>query len=160
MATKTNPIPSHYRRVTPALIVKGAAKAIDFYTKVFGAKERLRFPGPEGTIVHAEVEIGDSVLIVEEAAPYMGTQAPPNGGLEGSPVFQYIYVSDVDATIKRAVELGATLKRAAENQFYGDRDGYIIDPFGHSWTISTHIEDVPPEEMARRMNALLQGGKQ
>lgn len=148
---KPNPIPGRYRRITPALVVNDAAKALEFYAQVFGAKERSRFPGPDGTILHSEVEIGDSVLIVEDAVPFMGTQAPPVGGFDGTPTFLYIYVGDVDATIERAVELGATLKRPAQDQFYGDRDGFIIDPFGHGWTISSHVEDVAPDEMMRRM---------
>jgi len=146
-----NPIPDRYRRVTPALIVDGAAKALDFYAKVFEATERMRFLGPDGSIVHAEIEIGDSVIIVEEAAPYMGTTAPPPGGLEGSPCFNYIYVKDVDAVIEQAVRLGATLKRPPQDQFYGDRDGFIVDPFGHGWTVGTHVEDVAPDELMRRM---------
>jgi PhnB protein len=154
MATTPNPIPQNYRRITPALVVDDAAKALAFYAEVFGATERLRFPGPGGTIAHAEVEVGDSVVIVEDASPYMGTQAPPAGGVEGSPAFLFVYVEDVDATIARAVERGATLKRAAEDQFYGDRDGFVVDPFGHGWTIASHVEDVAPDEMARRMAAM------
>ena len=153
-----NPIPAHYRRVTPALVVDGAAKALEFYAAVFGATERMRFPGPGGTIAHAEVELGDAVVIVEDASPYMGTQAPPPGGLEGSPAFLFVYVEDVDATIERAVELGATLKRPAEDQFYGDRDGFVVDPFGHGWTIASHVEDVAPDEMERRMAAMMEQG--
>jgi PhnB protein len=159
VTTKPNPIPERYRRVTPALVVNGAAKALEFYTQVFGASERMRIPGPQGTIAHAEIEIGDSVLIVEDAAPFMGTQAPPPSGLEGSPEFLYIYVSDVDSVIDRAVNLGATLKRATQDQFYGDRDGFIIDPFGHAWTVGSHVEDVPPDELMRRMAAVQQGGQ-
>jgi PhnB protein len=151
MASKPNPIPGRYRRITPVLVVNGAAKALEFYAQVFGATERSRFPGPDGTILHSEIEIGDSVLIVEDAAPFMGTQAPPAGGLEGTPTFLFVYVSDVDAVMARAVELGATLKRPAQDQFYGDRDGFVIDPFGHGWTIASHVEDVTPEEMMRRM---------
>jgi PhnB protein len=154
---KPNPIPDRYRRVTPALIVNGGAKALAFYAEVFGATERMRFPGPDGTVAHAEIVIGDSVIIVEEAAPYMGTQAPPGDGLVGTPVFMYIYVEDVDAVIERAVRLGASLKRAPRDQFYGDRDGFIIDPFGHGWTISSHVEDVSPAELMRRMSEF-QGG--
>ena len=156
MATeaKPNPIPTRYRRITPALVVSDGHKALDFYRDVFGATERMRFPGPNGTVAHAEIEIGDSVVIVEDASPSMGTQAPPLEGLAGSPIFLFIYVADVDATIKRAVELGATLKRPALDQFYGDRDGFIIDPFGHGWTIATHIQDVPPAELMRRMSEL------
>lgn len=153
---KPNPIPDRYRRVTPALVVNGGAKALAFYAEVFGATERARIPGPDGSIIHAEIEIGDSVLIVEDASAYMGTQAPPVQGLEGTPTFLYIYVADVDATIERAVQLGATLKRPAQDQFYGERDGFIVDPFGHAWTIATHVEDVAPDEMMRRMNAMQQ----
>ena len=156
MATeaKPNPIPTRYRRITPALIVNGGKWALEFYRDVFGASERMHFPGPNGTVAHAEIEIGDSVVIVEEASPHMGTQAPPVEGPTGSPTFLNIYVADVDATIARAVELGATLKRPAQNQFYGDRDGFIIDPFGHGWTVASHIEDVPPAERLRRMSQL------
>ncbi|WP_129665596.1 VOC family protein [Phytoactinopolyspora endophytica] len=148
---KPSPIPDTYRRVTPCLVVRGAAKALEFYADVFGATERMRFPGPDGTIAHAEIQIGDSVIIVEDESPMMGTQAPPPDGLAGSPSFQFIYVEDVDAVVARAVELGATLKRAPQDQFYGDRDGHILDPFGHTWTVASHVEDVTPDEMTRRM---------
>jgi PhnB protein len=154
--TKPKPIPDGYRRVTPALVVQGGVKALEYYAEVFGATERTRVPGPDGTIVHAEIEIGDSVIIVEDASPYMGTKAPPPGGLDGSPAFLFIYVEDVDAAIERAVKLGATLQRPPKDQFYGDRDGYIVDPFGHGWTIATHVEDVAPEEMMRRMSEFQQ----
>jgi len=150
---KPNPIPDGYRRITPALVVKGGVKALEYYAEVFGATERSRFPGPEGTIVHAEIQIGDSVLIVEDASSYMGTEAPPPGGLVGSPAFLFIYVDDVDAVVERAVKLGATLKRPPTDQFYGDRDSFVIDPFGHGWTIASHVEDVAPDEMMRRLAA-------
>jgi PhnB protein len=153
---KPNPIPDTYRRVTPSLIVQGAAKALDFYAEVFGATERMRFPGPGGSIAHAEIQIGDSVIIVADEDPQHGTKAPPAGGLPGSPVFQFIYVEDVDAVVARAVEFGATMQRAPEDQFYGDRDAFIIDPFGHGWTIATHVEDVGPEELTRRLAALFE----
>jgi PhnB protein len=155
--TKPKPIPDSYRRVTPALVVDGGVKALEFYTEVFGATERMRFPGPEGTIAHAEIEIGDSVVIVEDPSPYMGTKAPPPGGLDGPPTFLFIYVEDVDAVMEQAVKLGATVKRPAQDQFYGDRDGFIVDPFGHGWTIATHVEDVAPDEMMRRMAEFQQG---
>jgi PhnB protein len=155
--TRPDPIPSAYRRITPALVVTGGEKALAFYSEVFGATERMRFPGPDGTIAHAEVEIGDSVLIVEDASPFMGTAAPPPGGLDGSPVFLFLYVDDVDAVVAEAVEHGAILKGAPKDEFYGDRDGFIVDPFGHGWTIASHVEDVAPEEMVRRMTEL-QGG--
>jgi PhnB protein len=155
-AAKPNPIPDSYRRVTPCLVAQGAAKALEFYAEVFGATERMRFPGPGGTVAHAEIQIGDSVVIVEDEDPQRGTKAPPAGGLSGTPVFQFIYVEDVDAVVARAVELGATLRRAPQDQFYGDRDGYIVDPFGHGWTIASHVEDVSPDEMARRMAAMFE----
>lgn len=151
---KPNPIPDAYRRVTPCLVVRGGVAALDFYREVFEATERMRFPGPGGTIAHAEIEIGDSVIIVEDESPERGTKAPPAGGVDGSPSFLFIYVEDVDRTMARAVELGAALQRAPENQFYGDRDGCIVDPFGHTWTVATHVEDVDAEEMTRRVAAL------
>ena len=151
---RPNPIPDSYRRVTPCLTIQGAAKALEFYAAVFGATERMRTPGPGGTIVHAEIQIGDSVVIIADEAPQLGTKAPPPGGLPGSPAFLFIYVEDVDAVIARATELGATVQRSAQDQFYGDRDGYIVDPFGHGWTIASHVEDVPPEELGRRMAEL------
>jgi PhnB protein len=149
-----SPIPASYRRITPCLTIAGAAKALEFYAAVFGATERMRTPGPGGSIVHAEIEIGDSVVIIADEDPSQGTKAPPPGGLPGSPEFLFIYVEDVDAVIAHATELGASLQRPATTQFYGDRDGYIIDPFGHGWTIASHVEDVSPEEMARRMAEL------
>ena len=153
-AARPNPIPDTYRRVTPCLVVRGAAKALDFYADVFGATERMRFPGPDGIVAHAEIQIGDAVVIVEDEDPQRGTSAPPADGLAGTPVFQFIYVEDVDAIVARATELGATLRRAPEDQFYGDRDGFIVDPFGHGWVVATHVEDVGPEEMARRLAAM------
>jgi PhnB protein len=135
MTTKPKPIPDAYRRITPCLIVQGGVKALEFYAQVFGATERMRFPGPGGTVAHAEIQIGDS-------------------GVAGSPSSLFIYVEDVDAVVARAVELGATLQRPPQDQFYGDRDGHIVDPFGHGWTVATHLEDVAPEEMMRRMAEL------
>jgi PhnB protein len=154
---KPQPIPDRYRRVTPALVVNDAARALEFYGQVFGATERMRTPGPGGTIAHAEIEIGDSVVMVEDASPFMGTAAPPAGGFEGSPMSLFVYVEDVDAVMARAVELGATEERAAQDQFYGDRDGHIVDPFGHRWTVATHVEDVPMDEMMRRMDEMTKG---
>jgi PhnB protein len=157
MVNQPNPIPASYRRVTPALVVKGAEKALAFYAEVFGATERMRFPGPDGTIAHAEIEIGDSVLIVEDEFPDRGSKAPEPGGVEGTPFSLFLYVEDVDTVIEGAVKLGAQLKRSPENQFYGDRDGYIVDPFGHGWTIASHIEDVSAEELTRRMSEMMTG---
>jgi PhnB protein len=152
--SKPKAIPDGYRRITPCLTVQGGAKALEFYAEVFGATERSRFPGPDGTVVHAEIVIGDSVVIVEEEDPQRGTKAPPPGGLAGFPSYLFVYVEDVDAVVARAVELGATLQRSPENQFYGDRDGHVVDPFGHGWTIASHVEDVSPEEAMRRMAEL------
>lgn len=152
-----SPIPDSYRRITPCLTVQGGVAALEFYAAVFGASERMRTPGPGGSIAHAEIEIGDSVVIVEDENPQRGTKAPPPGGLPGSPASLFVYVEDVDTVIARAVELGAKLQRPAQDQFYGDRDGHIIDPFGHGWTVASHVEDVPPEEMMRRMTELYGG---
>lgn len=152
--SKPKPIPDSYRRITPCLTVQGGAKALEFYAEVFGATERSRFPGPDGSVVHAEIVIGDSVVIVEEEDPRRGTNAPPPEGLAGFPSYLFVYVEDVDAVVARAVELGATLQRPPENQFYGDRDGHIVDPFGHGWTIASHVEDVSAEEAMRRMAEL------
>jgi len=151
---KPSPIPDSYRRVTPCLTVQGAAKALEFYAAVFGATERMRFPGAGGTIRHAEVQIGDSVVMIEDEDPQRGTKAPPSRGLPGFSAFVFIYVRAADTVIARAVELGATLQRPAQDQFYGDRDGYIIDPFGHGWAVASHVEDVPRDEMVRRMAEL------
>src|ERR1700722_10758071 len=154
MATMVKPIPDNYGRVNACLIINGAAKAIEFYGEVFGATERSRFPGPGDTIAHAEIEIGDSVIMVEDAAELMGTQAPPADGAPGTPEYCYICVDDADATLDKAVKLGATLKRPATDQFYGDRDGFIVDPFGHAWVVASHKEDVTPEEMTNRLTAM------
>jgi PhnB protein len=154
MTTKPKPIPDTYRRVTPCLTVQGASKALEYYAEVFGATERMRIPGPGETVAHSEIQIGDSVVIVDDESPARGTKAPPPGGLAGSPSSLFIYVEDVDAVVERAVELGATLQRPPQDQFYGDRDGYIVDPFGHGWTIASHVEDVAPDEMMRRMAEL------
>lgn len=150
-------IPDSYRRITPAIVVRGADKALEFYAEVFEATERMRYPGPDGSIVHAELELGDSVLIVEEESPYMETKAPPAEGLEGTPSFLFLYVEDLDAVVEKAVARGATLRRAAQDQFYGDRDAFVVDPFGHGWTIASHVEDVDPEELIKRMNAMYGG---
>jgi PhnB protein len=151
---RPNPIPDTYRRVTPSLVVDGAAKALEFYAEVFDTTELMRVPGPGGTIAHSEIEIGDSIVMVDDASPVMGTKAPPTTGLDGSPISLYVYVDDVDATVERAVKLGASLVRAPEDQFYGDRNAFIIDPFGHGWTVATHVEDVAADEMMRRLSAM------
>lgn len=150
----TSAIPSGYRRITPCLVVKGSVQALEFYADLFGATVRMRFPAPDGTIAHAEIAIGDSVVIVEEENPGRGTQAPPAGGLAGTPVFQFIFVEDVDAVVRRAASLGAQVVREPVTQFYGDRDAYVVDPYGHGWVIASHVEDVNDEELGRRLAAL------
>jgi PhnB protein len=146
MATK--PIPEGYRSVTPTLAVDGAAEAIEFYKRAFGAKERMRMPGPDGKIAHAELEIGDSVVMLSDPFP-QSTVKPPTE-LGGTSMGVFLYVDDVDAVVQRALDLGATVTMPVADMFWGDRFGSISDPFGHSWSIATHKEDVPPEEMAER----------
>ena len=146
------PIPEHYPRVTPYLSLKGAADAIDFYKKAFGATERMRMDSPGGLIGHAEVEIGGGLVMLADEHPDMGFLSPATLG--GSPVTIHIYVEDVDAFCDRAAKAGATVLRAVADQFYGDRSGQLRDPFGHVWSIATHKEDVSPEEMKKRAQAL------
>lgn len=153
MAVK--PIPDGYPRVSPYLVVDGAQKAIDFYTSVLGATERMRMPGPDGRIGHAELQFGDSVVMLADEFPDMGAKAPSAYG--GSPVSIMVYVEDVDATFGKATEAGATVVRPPENQFYGDRSATFDDPFGHRWTVNTHVEDVSPEEVGRRAAEMGQG---
>jgi PhnB protein len=143
-----NPIPDGYPRVTPYLIVDGAAAAIDFYTSVLGATERMRMGGPEGKIGHAELEIGDSVIMLADEHPEMDAIGPKTVG--GAPVSMHVYVEDADVVFGRAIEAGAKVLRAVEDKFYGDRSGGFEDPFGHHWHVATHVEDVPPDEMSKR----------
>jgi PhnB protein len=150
-----NPIPPGYHTVTPYLIVKGAAAAIEFYKVAFGATERFRMEGPGGTVGHAEVQIGDSVVMLADEHPAFGALGPQTIG--GTPVGLAVYVPNVDAVFAAAVAAGAAVKRPLQDQFYGDRSGTFTDPFGHQWTVATHIEDVPPEEMKRRHDAMTAG---
>ena len=149
------PIPDEYPRVMPYLIVDGAAEAIDFYKSVFGASERMRLPGSDGRVGHAELEIGDAVIMLADENPRMGIRGPKAIG--GTPVTIHVYVEDSDATFERAVGAGATAVRPMENRFYGDRSGQFEDPFGHSWDVSTHVEDVPPDEMEKRVAEVMGG---
>jgi PhnB protein len=144
----TRPIPEGYRTVTPYLAVDDAAEAIAYYTKAFGAKERSRMEAPDGSIGHAELEIGDSLVMLSDPFPQATTRTPKELG--GTTATVFLYVEDVDAVVKRAVDAGATVTMEVADQFWGDRFGAITDPFGHSWSIATHVEDVPPDEMARR----------
>jgi PhnB protein len=149
------PIPDGYPRVTPYLIVDGAGAAIDFYSSVLGATERVRMRAPDGKVGHAELEIGDSVIMLADESPDMGVRAPKSIG--GTPVTLHVYVEDADSVFDRAIQAGATELRAVENQFYGDRSGQFEDPFGHRWNVATHVEDVPPDEMAKRAEAAMAG---
>jgi len=156
MPEKVNPIPEGYHSVTPYIIVGGAARAIEFYKQAFGATELFRMDGPDGQVGHAEIKIGDSHIMLADEHPQMGARGPQTIG--GSPVSLMLYVEDVDATVERAVEAGAKLKRPVADQFYGDRTGGIEDPFGHVWYVATHVEDVPHEELQKRAAAAHQGG--
>jgi PhnB protein len=146
MATK--PIPEGYHTVTPYLVVDDAIEAIDYYKKAFGAKERMRMEAPDGKIGHAELEIGDSLVMLSDPFPQATTRPPSELGGTSAGVF--LYVEDVDAVVKKAVDAGATITMEVSDQFWGDRFGSVKDPFGHSWSVATHVEDVPPEEMAER----------
>ena len=143
-----NPIPSGYPQVTPYLSVQGAAAALEFYTQVFGATERMRMPGPGDTIGHCELQLGSSLIMLADETPEIGFLSPKTLG--GSPVIISVYVDDVDAVVERALQAGATLLRPVEDQFYGDRSCGVEDASGVQWWISTHVEDVSPEEMERR----------
>lgn len=147
MSGKVKPIPDGYHSVTPYLIVNGGAAAIEFYKKAFGAKEVMRMPGPDGKVGHAEIRIGDSVVMLADEHPEMGAKSPQTIG--GTPVSILLYVEDVDAVVKQAVAAGAKIQRPIEDKFYGDRMGSVDDPFGHVWHIATHTKDVTPEEMKK-----------
>ena len=151
MATK--PIPEGYHTLTPYLAVDDAAQAIDYYKKAFGAKERVRMETPDGKIGHAELEIGDSLVMLADPFPQASTQPPKELGGTSASVF--MYVEDVDAVVAQAVGAGATVTMEVADQFWGDRFGSVKDPFGHSWSIATHVEDLTPEEIAERSKAAM-----
>jgi len=154
---KVKPIPDEYPRITPYLIVDGAGAAIGFYGTVFGATERMRMPAPGDKIGHCELQIGDSLIMLADESPEMGQRSPKSIG--GSPVTISVYVEDVDETFDRAVKAGATVVRAVEDQFYGDRSGQFEDPYGHRWSVASHMEDVPPAEMAKRASEFMAEGE-
>ena len=147
------PIPDGYRSLTPHLIVADCASAIEFYKTAFGATERMRIGGPDGRIGHAELAIGDCVIMLADEFPEMNCRGPTRLG--GTPVSLYLYVEDVDAAAARMVAAGAKTLRPVQTQFYGDRSGTFEDPFGHNWHISTHVEDVPPDELDKRAAAAM-----
>jgi uncharacterized glyoxalase superfamily protein PhnB len=147
MPKKAQAIPKGYHTVTPSLVVAGAAKAIDFYKKALGAEERMRFPGPDGTIMHAELQIGDSIVMLGDEMPEQGGRGPKSIG--GTPVSFFVYRDNVDAAWKQAVDAGATPIMPLADQFWGDRTGCLEDPFGHRWWLAQHIQDLTPEELQK-----------
>jgi PhnB protein len=153
MAGKVNAIPSGYHSLTPYLVVNDASRAIDFYKQAFGAKETVRMGGPGGKIGHAELKIGDSMLMLSDEMPGSGSRSPQSLG--GSPVSVFMYVENVDSVFDQAVKAGAKADKPPEDMFWGDRFGHLTDPFGHLWAIATHIEDVAPEEMRKRAQAAM-----
>jgi PhnB protein len=153
---KVSFIPKDYNSVTPYLVVRGAVQAIDYYKKVFGATEVVRMPGPDGKIGHAELKIGDSRIMLADENPNMGQGHTSAATIGASPVSLYVYLPDVDRVIERATAEGAKILKPVEDQFYGDRTGFIQDPFGHLWGVATHIEDVSPKDMEERMKKVMQ----
>lgn len=151
-----SPIPAGYHALTAYIIVDRATEALSWYVTTLGAREVMRLPIPGGKIGHAEIEIGDSRLMLADEAPQHDARSPASIG--GSPVSLHLYVTDVDAVFGRAVAAGAKPKRPPADQFYGDRSGSFVDPFGHTWHVATHIEDVPDDELRRRLAAMEQGG--
>jgi PhnB protein len=154
--SKVSYIPKDYHTVTPYLIIKGAAHAIDYYKKVFGATELVRMNGPDGKVGHAELKIGDSRLMLADENPTMGQGHTSATTLGATPVSLYVYLPDVDQVVERAKAEGGKVLKPIENQFYGDRNGFLQDPFGHIWCVATHVEDVSPKEMEERMKKVRQ----
>jgi len=152
--SKVNYIPKGYNTITPYLVVKGAAKAIDYYKNVFGATVVVRMDGPNGTVGHAELQIGDSRFMLADENPQMGNRSAESVG--GSPVSLYVYLPDCDKVVEKAVAQGAKVLKPVADQFYGDRSGFIQDPFGHLWGIATHVEDVSETDMKERMKKVMQ----
>jgi len=150
--SSAKPIPDGYHTVTPHLAVRGAAAALDFYAKAFGAEEIFRLPGPDAKVMHAEMRVGDSTVMLGEESPEMGATAPPTIG--GTAVSLHLYVRDVDASCARAASAGCTIELPPTDMFWGDRYAKLCDPYGHKWGLATHKEDVSPDELARRMAAM------
>jgi PhnB protein len=155
MSESTKTIPDSYHSINTYLVVRNAPKAIEFYKKAFGAEERFRMAGPDGkTIMHADLKLGDSVFMLTEESTEMKAQSPESIG--GSPVSMYVYVKDVDSVFNQAVSEGATVLKPVSDQFYGDRSGYLRDPFGHLWSIATHNKDLSPDELKRAGEAFFE----
>src|SRR5215813_3755782 len=153
--SKVSPIPQGYHTITPYLVIKGAAQAIEYYKKVFGATEVVRMNGPDGKIGHAELQIGDSHLMLADENPSMGQGYTSAATIGNSPVSLYVYIPDVDRVFEKAIAEGAKVLKPVQDQFYGDRSGFFQDPFGHLWGVATHVEDVSPEQMEERMKKLM-----
>lgn len=153
--SKVQPVPDGYGTVTPYLTIKGAGDAIEFYKKAFGAEETVRMPGPGDSVMHAELRIGNAMLMLTEEFPDMGSIGPRSIG--GTPVTIHLYVDDCDAWWKRAVDAGCEVIMPIDDMFWGDRYGQVADPFGHRWAISSHVEDVSEEEMGKRLAAMMEG---
>lgn len=151
MPNNVKPVPAGYHTVTPYLVVRDGAKAIDFYSRAFGAKELGRMDGPDGKVMHAELQLGDSRIMLSEEM--MGNKSPQSLG--GSPVSVFLYVEDVDSVFQQAIDAGAKADMPPADMFWGDRYGKLTDPFGHQWGMATHIEDVAPEEMGKRAEAAM-----
>ncbi|PYX92732.1 MAG: glyoxalase [Acidobacteria bacterium] len=154
--SKVPHIPKGYNSITPYLVIKGASQAIDYYKKVFGATEVFRMDTPDGKVAHAELKIGDSHVMLADENPKMGQGHTSAASIGASPVSLYLYIPDVDRIVERAVTAGAKVLKPVQDQFYGDRSGFIQDPFGHLWGIATHVEDVAPQEMAERAKKAMQ----
>jgi PhnB protein len=152
--SKVHYIPKEFHTVTPYLVIKGAAQAIEYYKNVFGAQVLVRMDGPKGTVGHAELKIGDSIIMLADENPAMDNKSAATIG--ATPVSLYVYLPDVDRVVEKAVSEGAKLLKPVEDQFYGDRSGFLQDPFGHRWGIATHVEDVSAEEMKERMKKVMQ----
>jgi PhnB protein len=152
--SKVSYIPNDYHTITPYLIIKGAAQAIEYYKKVFGATEAVRMNGPDGKVGHAELKIGNSRIMLADENPSMGQGHASASTIGTSPVSLYVYLPDVDRVIRQAVVEGAKILKPVEDQFYGDRSGFIQDPFGHFWSVATHVEDVSPKELEERMKKM------
>jgi len=154
--SKVSHIPKDYNAITPYLIVKGAAQAIEYYKKVFGATEVFRMNGPDGKVGHAELKIGNSRIMLADENPNMGQGYSSAATIGASPVSLYLYIPDVDRVVERATAEGAKILKPVQDQFYGDRSGFIQDPFGHFWSVATHVEDVSPKDMEERMKKVMQ----
>jgi len=156
MSSKVSYIPKDYNTITPYLIVKDAARAIEYYKKVFGATELFRMNGPDGKVGHAELRIGNSHVMLADENPSMGQGHTSAATIGTSPVSLYIYLPDVDQVVQRAAAAGGKVLKPVEDQFYGDRSGFLQDPFGHLWGVATHVEDVAPKELEERMKKVRQ----